>query len=177
MALYIAFLRGINVGGQKKIKMAALKASLEKSALQNVTTYIQSGNILFESDRSDKKLLAQRIRAQIESAFGFDVPVLVITAAEIEKILEANPFKEISQKKQLFFTLLHEIPNQEFWTNPKPEDYPDEAFQITEKCVYLNCKNGASKAKLNNNIIEQKLKVTATTRNLNTLKKMVEMAQ
>ncbi len=174
MARYIIFLRGINVSGQRKIKMADLRASLEKSEFKNVLTYIQSGNIIVEADKTVKQALASKISTIILHDFGFEVPTLVFLVEEIEAILMDVPFQNI-EKKNLYFTLLFKKPNQESVDAFNKTQFENEDFYIREQCVYLNCKKGAGKAKLNNNLIEKRLGVIATTRNLNTLKKMLEL--
>ena len=174
MARYIVFLRGINVSGQRKIKMADLKTSLEKSDFENVLTYIQSGNIIVEADKTVKQALAGKISKIILDDFGFEVPALVFLAEEIEAVLKEVPFQNI-ERKNLYFTLLFEKPNQELVNAFNKTQFENEDFQVREQCVYLNCKKGAGKAKLNNNLIEKRLGVIATTRNLNTMKKMLEL--
>lgn len=174
MNTYVAFLRGINVSGHKKIIMADLKLSLENLGLQEVQTYIQSGNLFFKSPITNKSELESKIQSHILKDFGFEVPVLVTTKLEIANILENNPFMGAHvEDKNLYFALMHSKPENS--SNLNADDYPNEEFSITNNCVYLNCLKGAGKAKLTNNTIEQKLKVTATTRNLRTLQKMLEM--
>ena len=103
---FIALLRGINVGGQKKIKMAELRAVLEDEGLQNVKTYIQSGNIVFKSDETNREKLQNRIAGTIRQYFGFDVSTLVIREKDIRQILEANPFYNESAEGKLYYVLL-----------------------------------------------------------------------
>ena len=90
--IYIALLRGINVSGQKKIKMADLRTYLGDAGLQDVQTYIQSGNIVFKSENADKAELAQKISDEIKEAYGFDVPVLVLTADYLQSAIEQNTY-------------------------------------------------------------------------------------
>lgn len=175
MNKYVAFLRGINVGGQKKIKMADLKTSLEKAGLKNVQTYIQSGNLIITSESTDLALLEKNIYNVILKDFGFEVPILITTTRVLSEILVAIPFKE-AEEKNLYFTMLHEFPDEELAREFNALDFQNEDFELIGKCVYLNCKKGAGNAKLNNNLIERKLKVTATTRNLRTMQKMIELA-
>ncbi len=174
MERYVAFLRGINVGGHKKIKMADLRESLSKNGFENVQTYIQSGNVILDSNQN-LSVVAERIKTSIHKDFAFDVPTLVLTPKTIENILKNNPFQKEEDTKNLYFALLHKPPENGNYDRLKSTDYPNEDFAIAEDCVYFNCKLGAAKAKLNNNVIEQKLKVTATTRNLRTLQKMIAL--
>ncbi|MEM8926961.1 MAG: DUF1697 domain-containing protein [Bacteroidota bacterium] len=177
MKTYIAFLRGINVSGQKKIKMADLRASLRKQGLENVRTYIQSGNIIFETLNAKTRELEITMEKAIKLDFGFEVPVLIRTPQEIQDILNENPFGGETDIKGLYFALLHKTPLDELATTFQQLKFENDDFHYTSDCVYLNCKMGAGKAKLTNNLIESKLKVTTTTRNLNTMKKMIALAQ
>lgn len=178
MKKYIALLRGINVGGHKKIKMVDLKAMMEKSGFKGVQTYIQSGNIVFKSEAEKLQNLEMRIKNSIENTFGFDVPVVVKTRTEMVKILKDNPFtkKEDLEANKIYYVLLQSEPEHDAIVNIDPEKYPNETFLIHTNCVYLNCKNGAGKAKLTTNVIERKLKVSATTRNHKTILKLLEIS-
>ncbi len=174
MKTFIAFLRGINVSGQKKIKMIELKTSLEKEGFKNVQTYIQSGNIILNSEE-DIFSIKEGIRKVILKDFGFEVPVLVTTKEVLGVILEKYPFEDADDKNQ-YYTLLFDKPDANLIDGFHTLKFNTEDFLIAEDCVYLNCKVGAGKAKLNNNLIEKKLKVTATTRNLRTMQKMLLLA-
>ncbi len=178
MKTYIALLRGINVGGRNKVKMDTLKAVLEKLGLIEVTTYIQSGNVVFKSNIIDKAGLEKKIETTIESNFKFKVTVLITTKNDLSKILEASPFKnpEDIEAKQLYYALLKDKPLKINEQTLLQENYPNEQFLVTHNCVYLNCLKGAGKAKLTNNIVENKLKVSATTRNHRTILKLIKIA-
>lgn len=172
---FIALLRGINVSGQKKIKMAELRETLTQSGLENVQTYIQSGNIIFDSQITDITTLEHTIHEAITKDFGFKVPTLVVNGNDIEKILEANPFAEKEEENRLYYVLLKQAPEKDLAVQFEELVFENEDFHITEKCVYLMCKKGYGNAKLNNNLIERKLKVEATTRNQKTMQKLLEM--
>jgi uncharacterized protein (DUF1697 family) len=175
MKTYVAFLRGINVSGQKKIKMADLKVSMQNSGFENVNTYIQSGNLIFNSNEETVTVIEKQIESVILKDFGFQVPVLLSTKEKLKLILEAYPFNDAEDKNR-YFTLLYTTANQSLVKEFNKLNFTSEDFQITNDCVYLNCKKGAGRAKLNNNLIERKLKVTATTRNLRTIQKMIALA-
>lgn len=175
MNFFIAFLRGINVSGQKKIKMADLRKSLTDSGFLEVQTYIQSGNIVLKNTSTDVREIEAKINMVILRDFGFDVPVVVKRPSEIKEILRQNPFTGVAEEKNQCFTLLHSKPPEELCLNFSELQFENETFHLTDTCVFLNYKKGAGKSKLSNNLIERKLKVTATSRNLNTMRKMVEM--
>lgn len=168
---YIALLRGINVGGKNKIKMADLKLVLNKSGLKNSSTYIQSGNVLFNSEETDKKLLENKIAKSIKDHFNMDVPIIVKTRNEILEILEKNPFSEAEDlaANKIYFVILKNTPTKENIAKMKSYGFENETFYYTPSCVYLRCSLGAGKAKCNNNFFESKLKVGATSRNYRTL--------
>jgi uncharacterized protein (DUF1697 family) len=175
MKTYLALLRGINVSGQKKIPMAELRELLSKSRFENVQTYIQSGNVVFQSSEKNKTILVHAIQQAIENHFGFDVPVLVKTSQEIRHILDNCPFSE-KEKMTSYFTLLHNQPQQSFIETTSKESYQNETFHIHGTCVYFYCSTGYGKAKCNNNFFERKLKVAATTRNYKTMIKLLSLS-
>ncbi|WP_242929369.1 DUF1697 domain-containing protein [Pontibacter vulgaris] len=179
MATYIALLRGINVSGQKQIKMADLKVCLEEAGLQKVRTYIQSGNVVFEHESFEMQVLTNIIEQTILERFGFEVHVILTSPSELETILTGNPFLNGSQEDTnlLYFTFLSEEPAQANIEALSKYDYSPEAYSINGKLLYFFAANGYGKAKMNNNFIESKLKLKATTRNWNTINKLVEIAQ
>tara|TARA_R110002049_G_scaffold279949_3_gene459164 strand:+ start:23665 stop:24201 length:537 start_codon:yes stop_codon:yes gene_type:complete len=174
MKTYIALLRGINVSGQKKVPMVELRDLLSKLGLENVQTYIQSGNVVFQSSEESKNKLEDIIQKAIANYFGFEVPILVKTSKEIQNILDHCPFSE-AKKENSYFTLLHSIPKIELIDSTSKVNYPNETFHITETCVYFYSSMGYGKAKCNNNFFERKLKVTATTRNYKTMIKLLSL--
>ena len=174
MKTFIAFLRGINVGGQKKVPMAELRELLSDAGLKNVQTYIQSGNVIFQSVEENKATLENTIKKAILSHFGFEVPVLALTEKEIQDILDACPFSE-EKKENGYYTLLHSIPGRDLMDETHLINYPNEEFYITNECVYFFSSAGYGTAKCNNNFFERKLKVDATTRNYNTLVKLLSL--
>lgn len=179
MRTYIALLRGVNVSGHKKINMAELRELLKTFDFQDVKTYIQSGNVIFKSKEASILQLETTIKDGIAENFGFVVPVFVKTCDEIAAIIRESPFKkqEDLEANRIYYTLLQTEPSKNFLTSLRQEDYPNELFSIRSNCVYLNCLNGAGKAKLTNNTIERKLKVEATTRNHKTMLKLLELSQ
>lgn len=178
MKTYIAFLRGINVSGKHKVPMAELKELLVDQELKEVETYIQSGNVVFKSELNNNKALEKQIKAAILRRFEFNVPVIVKTVDQVKEILNQNPFKTNDEnlRKQNYYVLLNEQPKQEAVEKFKLENFVNEEFYITSNCVYLKCHAGYGKAKLNNNLIERKLKVEATTRNYRTMSKLLELS-
>ena len=174
MNTFIALLRGINVSGQKKVPMVELRSLLSDLGLKNVQTYIQSGNVIFQSSEENRTALENLIQKAILSHFGFEVPVLVRTATEIKDILDACPFLE-EKKMNGYFTLLHSAPDTSLIKETHLISYPNEEFHITSQCVYFYSTSGYGNAKCNNNFFERKLKIDATTRNYKTIVKLLSL--
>ncbi len=176
MKTYIALLRGINVGGHKKVPMAELRELLTKSGLENVQTYIQSGNVIFQSTSNESKELEASIRKSILDYFGFEVPVLVRTREDLKTIFDDCPFPE-EKKVNSYFTMLSEIPDKALVAEASQKTYPDEEYVILNDCIYFFCANGYGNAKFNLNFFERKLKVNATSRNYKTMVKLLSLSQ
>ena len=177
MHTYIAFLRGINVGGKNKISMSELRVALESEQLKSVRTYIQSGNVVFESNLDSCDEISTSINKIIQNTFGFNIPVLVKTKKQLELVLSLSPYDNEDQisTNKTYFILLFETPTKEFLEVFKKLTFPNEQFKITDDCVYLLCLNGYGKSKLNNNLVESKLKVVATARNYRTMQKILAL--
>ena len=174
MKTYIALLRGINVSGQKKVPMAELRKLLSDLGLINVQTYIQSGNVIFQSSEKNRSTLEHLIQKAIAYHFGFEVPILVRMEREIKSILDACPFSK-EKKENGYFTLLHSAPDEGLVKETNSISYPNEEFHISDTCVYFFSSIGYGNAKCNNNFFERKLKVDATTRNYKTMVKLLSL--
>ena len=172
MYRYIALLRGINVGGHKKLPMAELRTLLESLGFSEVQSYIQSGNVVFSSER---EVSSEVISNAIEAKYGWHVPVLLITGSVIKKILKDCPFPQ-EEKEKSYFALLFKPPSTEDLEITRSYNFPDEEFYITTKCIYLYCSAGYGRAKTGGNFFEKNLRVTITSRNYRTMIKLLEMA-
>jgi uncharacterized protein (DUF1697 family) len=172
-----SLLRGINVSGTKKILMADLKALYEALNLQNVKTYIQSGNVVFQHAPEETETLAPRIGAAILAQYGFDVPIVIRSASEVEAVLHANPFlkREGIELTQLHVSFLSEAPDPQRIGVLKEANIGADEWEIVGKEVYILCNNGYGNTKLSNGFLESKLKVQATTRNWKTVQTLNEM--
>jgi len=174
---YIALLRGINVSGQKKILMADLRGLL--SDFKNVQTYIQSGNIIFESRSKNISKLEQKIKVLILKKYGFEVPVIVKTIEEWEYAFNNNLFlkDEEIDTKQLYVTFLSAVPSEENIDIMNQIDYFPDTFIIQNNLIYSRYPNGAGRSKMTINVFEKKLKVSATSRNWNTVTKLLALSE
>ncbi|MND68103.1 hypothetical protein D3C80_595410 [compost metagenome] len=158
--------------------MKELKSLLEEHGYENVTTYIQSGNIVFTIAK-DVRQLEKNLEKLMTDKFQLTIPVIVRTADQLKSIIKENPFlKETNlEESKLYFTLLAEPPSTENIKKIIEYNYEPDKFEVTKSVVYVFCPNGYGVTKLSNNFFENKLKVNATTRNLNTLNKLIELAE
>ena len=179
MTTYISILRGINVSGQKLIKMDALRNSYEKLGFSSVTTYVQSGNVIFTGNNAKPNELTQTITLQIEKDFGFDVPVIVLTIDNLKQIIDSNPFLKHSDKDTTYLhvTFLSSKPQKNDFKAIEEKKLNGEEISFADNAIYLYCPNGYGKTKLTNSFLETKLKVGATTRNWKTTNELLKIAQ
>ncbi len=180
MMTYISILRGINVGGAKKILMGDLKKLYEELGFNKVVTYIQSGNVIFQNaEVLSDEAAAGVITKAIYKKYGFEVPVLVRTQEEMETTQSNNPFprdKNLDPEK-MHVTFLAELPAKEYLDSIIKYHHSPDRFEIIGKDVFLYCPNGYGKTKLSNSFFENKLKVLATTRNWRTVNTLAEMVK
>lgn len=178
MTTYISILRGVNVGGSKKIKMDLLRQMFVDMGFSLVQSYIQSGNLIFQSNDVDKKLLEEKIANGILTNFGYKVPVIVLKAEEMKNIIQKNPFigEETKDVSFLHVTFLSSIPEKTSLDNLKTANYGVDEFELIEKAIYLYCPAGYGNTKLTNSFFENKLKLTATTRNWKTVNELASMS-
>ncbi len=179
METYISLLRGINVSGHKKIQMSALKALYEELNFKDVITYIQSGNVIFRANKNvSRQDLSKRIEEKIRERYDFVVPVIIHTLDEVKKALSLNPFlnKKGLDTERLYVTFLVEIPKQADRMSIEKFDCSPDKFIMVDKEVYLQCPNGYGRSKISNNFFENRLKITATTRNWKTVNTLMELA-
>lgn len=172
MKRYIILLRGINVSGKNKIPMADLRALLGTLEFINVKTYIQSGNIILDSDL-DQNTICQKIKAGIASKFGFEVPVVLRTIDAWEKAFKNYPFSLENEKINAFTFLDQVVESISFEVKGIKED----VYLIDEDVIYLQCPSTFADTKLTNNLFEKKLNVTATSRNYRTTMKLLDLAK
>lgn len=167
MPSYVALLRAINVGGRNKIKMADLKSSLLELGLQSVHTYLQSGNVLFQTAERSAGKLRTSFENQIEETFGFHCHVLIRSIAEIKKIVDANPYRDPDEfpANRVGICFFDRKPKTNVLENGQPEDL----YTFDQKQLYLFIPDGFGKTKWTNGFIEKKTLCKATTRNRNTL--------
>ncbi|MEZ4767757.1 MAG: DUF1697 domain-containing protein [Caldilineales bacterium] len=178
MKTWIAMLRGINVSGQKKIKMADLRAMFEAADFSNVQSYVQSGNVVFDAGSQDAATLTVAIEAAIIAAFGFEVSVFLRDADDFRRIIEGNPFlaRGNVDPKRLYVTFLNSVPSEGLVNSTEVPAGSADEFAVLGDAVYLHCPDGYGTTRLSNTFFERKLAMPATTRNWNTVNALAEMA-
>ncbi len=175
MITYIALLKGINVGGHKKVPMAELRKLLTKSGFYNVKTYIQSGNVIVQSLEENIKKIEEEIRNIIALHFGFNVSVLIRRGVDLQRIFNDCPFSE-EKKINSYFTILQDIPDKDLVKIASKKVYEGEEYKIINDCIYFYCEKGYGRAKFNINFFEKELKTIGTARNYNTMVKLLSLS-
>ncbi len=179
MAAFVSLFRAINVGGNRKVGMADLKAMLESLGLKGVLPYIQSGNVIFHSDDADVARLQRQIEDGFETRFGFHSDVIIRTSAELEAIIANNPFRDQPDKESKWVVVM--------FLAARPDDAAQDAlfksyagpeeFFFVGKDMYIYYPDGIGRSKLTGALIERKLKTIGTARNWNTILQVQKLIQ
>jgi len=156
MPTHVALFRGVNVSGQNTMKMEPLKIALENEGFEQVHTYIQSGNVIFNSDETQQEVLAYKIKRIIFSTFGHDIGVMMRSKEDLELILRDKPY---DTEINVYVAILDKDPQQDdFQKLLKVISGGDIAIK-SGKTIYIKYGVNAGKSKLSNKLIETKLKV------------------
>lgn len=177
MTTYIALLRAINVGGHRKIKMKDLRGMFNSMGFKNVKTYIQSGNVIFSTSETDMEKLAGFIETEIESRFGHDVPVMIRTQRQFEKLILRNPFEGREKDPfRLYVTFFRETPPDEKQNELMDLSSDTEIFEFTDGELFslINKKSG-KKEMFSNNFVEKVCGISGTSRNWNSVNKILDL--
>ena len=173
---YVAFLRGTNVGGKNKIKMETLREVCSSLGFENVKTYINSGNIIFETAETTDKKLAAKIETAIESEFGLKIKVIVRKIAEIEEIIKNNPFAgQFENEKDLHVFFLEEKLSEEKRELLLSNNNENEQFAVRNREIFCLLRISVLDSLIGKDYIAKKLKVSATARNWRTVNKILEL--
>lgn len=178
MTTWIALLRGINVGGNRRVAMAELRDALERIGLADVRTYIVSGNVVFRSARRDQVALAGEIEAAIENRFGFPVAVVLRTAAEMRQVLAGDPFPEgsASDPAHRYAVFLSADPAPDRLSVIDRDAVAPDVFAAGDRVIHAWYRQGLQASKLAGQLTDRGLGVSATARNWNTVRRLVELA-
>ncbi|MEV6738376.1 DUF1697 domain-containing protein [Streptomyces sp. NPDC051104] len=177
---YAALLRGINVGGNRKLPMARLRELLTGLGHTGVATYLQSGNAVFTADHGDEDSLATELEEAIEKDFGFRVDVLVRDHAYLKAVREACPFPAGElEGRQLHVTYRSGSVDAERFAEIDPAAYLPEEFRLGDRALYLYVPDGLGRSKLAEQLSRPRLTkgLIATTRNWNTVVKLEELTR
>ena len=175
--VHVAFLRGINVGGKNKLAMSELVTFFEDAGCTDVKSYIQSGNVVFRASSSLAKSIPDLVVRAIGKRIGRDIPVVVRTAGELQKVVAGNPFLPSSDElKNLHVGFLADRPSASRIRGLDPDRSPPDEFAVHGRELYLHCPNGVARSKLTNSYFDSKLATISTMRNWNTVLKVLDLA-
>ncbi|MEU4095986.1 DUF1697 domain-containing protein [Streptomyces sp. NPDC026673] len=178
MTGYVALLRGINVGPTTRLPMQDLSRLLEGIGGSSVRTHLQSGNALFEHEQADPGKLAEALESAIAAAFdGRKVPCVVREAADLDRIVEGNPFDMAGVDPARFLVVFLSGPVEpDRIADLDPAGFAPDAFRPGEREIYVHCPDGVQKSRLSQALWERRLGLTATARNWNTVTRLAAMA-
>ena len=194
MGRYLSLLRGINVSGQKKIRMADLRGLYTSLGFTGVESYIQSGNVVFDSDLADRVGLRRQIESAIEKQYGFSVRVILRTREELQRIIQDNPFLHDPAAPAVAHAALY-VCFFDIGAGGEAGAPPDgsaaalaktleplrevasgeDRFEVSRSEVYIYCPGGYGKTKYTNNVFEKAAGLTATTRNWKTVYTLLDL--
>ncbi len=172
---YAALLRGVNVGGKTKVPMAALRSAVEGLGFDDVTTYVQSGNVVFRAGSQPEASIVRTLERTIGRTFDLEVSVLVRTAGQLVRIEKENPY--LARRRDpatLHVTFLAARPSAAA-RGELPRGIGADELTVRGREVYLWCPNGYGRTKLTNGWFEQRLRTRATTRNWRTVVTLTEL--
>lgn len=172
-------LRGVNLGPHNRIKMDALRATYEGLGLEDVRSYVQSGNVIFRAKEKDAKKLAGKLQDAIEKRFKFRPAVIVRSVGELRETIAATPFeagRNLNPGKILVTFLADNPPAEAAATLASWKSFPEEIHLIGRE-LYIYFPDGAGKSKLPWSRVEKLLKVNGTARNWNSVLAMLEIAE
>lgn len=175
MKKHIILLRGVMPTGKNKVPMAHLRQVLSEDGFEGVQTYIQSGNVILKSSL-DSQALEERVHQLIKQHIGADLVVIATYASKLQEIIDGNPFKE-EDISRIFYTVFAQKPDEHKVIELLKEDFMPEklAINIDVGAAYMFIPGSAARSKLSNNFLEKKLGISATTRNFNTMTRLISM--
>ncbi len=178
MGVMVSMLRGINIGGHRKIRMDALRALYGSLGLRDVQTYGQSGNVVFRSAKRDVDALREKIEDEIERRFGFRSDVIIRTAPELRDVVARNPFaRRHLEPAKLAVTFLASDPGEEVREKVRAIPAAPEELRIDGRELYIYFPNGMARPKLSLALVDRTLQTPGTARNWNTVTKLLEIAE
>jgi uncharacterized protein (DUF1697 family) len=179
MPVFVSLLRGINVGGNHMIGMEALRELYGKLKFTGVTTYVQSGNVVFRAKDTDPERLALRIEDSLERAFGHRPSVVIRSTAEMRDVVGRNPFagRDGVEPAKLLVTFLAFEPSAEVRAKVLALQTPPEELHLHAREMFTYFPNGISKSRLPLAAVDRALRIPATGRNWNTVTRLLALAE
>ncbi len=176
-SVYVALMRGINVGGKNKLPMADLVAAFERAGATDVKTYIQSGNVIFRATPVVAKSISATVHAEVQKRHAINSPVIIRTAGELASVTSRNPYPDaVSEPKTLHVFFLANAPKAAATARLDPERSPGDRFVVDDKDIFAHCPNGMARTKLTNAYFDRTLDTVSTGRNWNTVLKLQALA-
>ncbi len=176
--MYVAMLRGINVGGRNRLPMKDLAAIFRDAGCSRVRTYIQSGNVVFDAPQRTARRIPETVPAAIAARYGYRTPLILRTAAELAGAVEANPFpRKAADPKALHAVFLAAAPQPARAAALDPDRSPPDEFFVSGREIYLHCPNGLARTKLTNAWFDAQLKTVSTIRGWNTVLQLLKLAE
>jgi uncharacterized protein (DUF1697 family) len=176
MATWVVLLRGVNVGGANRLAMSALRDVVTSLGHTEVSTYIQSGNVVLKSARKDRSAMAAEICAGIEATSGLAIFAVLRTPKELRASLATNPFEEVPGGARVLITYLSAAPSVDDIAKLESDRFLPDQFALIGSELYGMYPNGSGRSKMTLDYFEKRLHVHGTSRNLNTVAKLIELA-
>ena len=178
MARLVALLRGINVGGHKKVPMARLREVLDAAGFEDVRTYVQSGNVVLSAPpRRSPATVGREIEKAIEAEFGFDVAVVMRTRDEIASLVQEDPLGDVATNPTYrIVVFLAEELDRSLLAGVDPDEFAPEAYLVREREIVMWAPNGQRDSRLVKTLTEKRTGVVGTARNWRTVEKLLAMA-
>ncbi len=176
MATWVVLLRGVNVGGANRLAMAELRELITSLGHTEISTYIQSGNIVLTSARTDRAGLAAEICDSIEATFGLVVSAVLRTPDELRATLAANPYATEPNTTRVLVTFLADVPSPDTVARLERDRFVPDRFELLGSELFAHYPNGSGRSKMTLDYFEKRLGVRGTARNLNTVAKLVELS-
>lgn len=176
MSLVVALLRGVNVGGRARLSMGELRSTLANNGLEDVQTYLQSGNVVLESGERSPAGLAGEIETAIATGFGLEIRVVVRMREDLVVVTRSHPFLDAeSDPTRIHVVFLKSVPDPTSVEALDPNRSPPDQFEVKGREIYVRYPNGQGRSKLSLDYFERVLGVAGTARNWNTVTRLLEM--
>jgi uncharacterized protein (DUF1697 family) len=177
VARQIALLRGINVGGRKKVPMARLRELMAELGYEDVRTYVQSGNVVFTGPEASPDTVARRLEQALEEAFGFDVAVVVRSRDELAAVVRTDPLGDrATDPAKYLVSFLADAVDADRLADLDADEFAPEAFRLEGRELYLWLPDGVHSSRLAKALSDERLGTTATARNWRTVEKLLALA-